>query len=655
MRKLMRSLFNASGLNRTHMCKRLILGLVVYAGSWAAPVVASNWSQYGGEGAQQYTPLTQVNVQNVQQLQELWRFRTGDLGQDFKRKGHSMQANPVLWNRTLYISTSANWVIAVDAVTGAEKWRFDAQLPKDISYSESGSRGVSLWHGKADQCPNRVLFGTLVGELIALDATTGELCSDFGVAGRIDLSKGVGQVELGDYSVTSPPAVLGDRIIVGSAIGDNRATDLERGIVRALDARSGEILWLWDPIPKSPEDPATATWQANSNVSTGAANVWAPIVADSTSGLVFASTSSPSPDFYGGERLGDNHYANSVVALDSVTGDVVWFRQLVHHDVWDYDIPAQPTLTTITRKGKSYDAVVVVTKTGMLFAFERSTGEPIYAIEERPVPQTDVPGEVTSPTQPFSSIPALADQSALTKDDAFGLLFFDKRSCKKQIGSYRSEGIFTPPSLGGTIMNPGYAGGANWGGVAVDSKRQIAVTNVIQGPALVRLIPRDQLSALQESGDLEGWDIAEQRGTPYYMARRIFLSPIGLPCTKPPWGKLVAVDLDAGDILWETPLGSTKNLAPKAVPNLNWGVPNLGGAMLTGSGLIVIGAAAEHTLRIFQTETGEQIWSTDLPAAAMSTPMSYELDGKQYIAVVAGGHDQLGMQRGDYLLVYGLP
>lgn len=650
----MRSLFNASGLNRTHMCKRLILGLVVYAGSWAAPVVASNWSQYGGEGAQQYTPLTQVNVQNVQQLQELWRFRTGDLGQDFKRKGHSMQANPVLWNRTLYISTSANWVIAVDAVTGAEKWRFDAQLPKDISYSESGSRGVSLWHGKADQCPNRVLFGTLVGELIALDATTGELCSDFGVAGRIDLSKGVGQVELGDYSVTSPPAVLGDRIIVGSAIGDNRATDLERGIVRALDARSGEILWLWDPIPKSPEDPATATWQANSNVSTGAANVWAPIVADSTSGLVFASTSSPSPDFYGGERLGDNHYANSVVALDSVTGDVVWFRQLVHHDVWDYDIPAQPTLTTISRDGKSYDAVVVVTKTGMLFAFERSTGEPIYAIEERPVPQTDVPGEVTSPTQPFSSIPALADQSALTKDDAFGLLFFDKRSCKKQIGSYRSEGIFTPPSLGGTIMNPGYAGGANWGGVAVDSKRQIAVTNVIQGPALVRLIPRDQLSALQESGDLEGWDIAEQRGTPYYMARRIFLSPIGLPCTKPPWGKLVAVDLDAGDILWETPLGSTKNLAPKAVPNLNWGVPNLGGAMLTGSGLIVIGAAAEHTLRIFQTETGEQIWSTDLPAAAMSTPMSYELDGKQYIAVVAGGHDQLGMQRGDYLLVYGL-
>ena len=650
----MRSLFNASGLNRTHMCKRLILGLVVYAGSWAAPVVASNWSQYGGEGAQQYTPLTQVNVQNVQQLQELWRFRTGDLGQDFKRKGHSMQANPVLWNRTLYISTSANWVIAVDAVTGAEKWRFDAQLPKNISYSESGSRGVSLWHGKADQCPNRVLFGTLVGELIALDATTGELCSDFGVAGRIDLSKGVGQVELGDYSVTSPPAVLGDRIIVGSAIGDNRATDLERGIVRALDARSGEILWLWDPIPKSPEDPATATWQANSNVSTGAANVWAPIVADSTSGLVFASTSSPSPDFYGGERLGDNHYANSVVALDSVTGDVVWFRQLVHHDVWDYDIPAQPTLTTISRDGKSYDAVVVVTKTGMLFAFERSTGEPIYAIEERPVPQTDVPGEVTSPTQPFSSIPALADQSALTKDDAFGLLFFDKRSCKKQIGSYRSEGIFTPPSLGGTIMNPGYAGGANWGGVAVDSKRQIAVTNVIQGPALVRLIPRDQLSALQESGDLEGWDIAEQRGTPYYMARRIFLSPIGLPCTKPPWGKLVAVDLDAGDILWETPLGSTKNLAPKAVPNLNWGVPNLGGAMLTGSGLIVIGAAAEHTLRIFQTETGEQIWSTDLPAAAMSTPMSYELDGKQYIAVVAGGHDQLGMQRGDYLLVYGL-
>lgn len=635
-----------------HTWRRLAVSmlLTIPLAGWAA-----DWSAYAGAGGQQYTPLSNINAQNVGQLKELWRFRTGDLGQGFARKGHSMQANPVLWNRTLYVSTSANWVIAVDAVSGAEKWRFDAQLPKHIGYSESGSRGVSLWHGDSAVCPHRVIYGTLIGEIIALDAETGELCSDFGINGRVDLSEGVGAVELGDYSVTSPPAVLGDRVIVGSAIGDNRATDLERGIVRALDARTGAVLWLWDPIPRTAADPASATWQAGSNASTGAANAWAPLSADPDSGLVFVPTSSPSPDFYGGERLGDNHYANSVVALDGATGAVVWFQQLVHHDVWDYDIPAQPTLTTITRDGKTHNAVVVVTKTGMLFAFERATGKPIYAIEERPVPQTDVPGEVTSPTQPFSSVPALAEQSAVTTDDAFGVLIFDKQNCKRQIKKYRSAGIFTPPSLDGMIMRPGYAGGANWGGVAIDPARQIAVTNVNEVPALVRLIPRDQLEELQASGELDGWDIAQQRGTPYYMARRIFLSPIGLPCVKPPWGKLVAIDLQAGAILWQRPLGSIKNLAPAPLPNLNWGVPNLGGAIVTGSGLVVIGAAAEHTLRIFTTQTGELVWSTGLPAAAMSTPMSYAIDGKQYIAVVAGGHDQLGLQRGDYLLTYGLP
>ncbi len=632
----------------------LISGLMLLWAWFAQPSWAAGWSQYGGKGGQQYTPLTQIDAENVKELGELWRFRTGDLGQGFRRKGHSMQANPVLWNNTLYVSTSANWVVAVDAVSGAEKWRFDAELPKDVAYSESGSRGVSLWHGEAAECPDRVLLGTLIGELVALDARTGEPCSSFGVDGRVDLSKGVGAVELGDYSVTSPPAVLKDRIIVGSAIGDNRGVNLEKGIVRALDARTGAVLWLWDPVPRSASDPATTTWRGDSHTDTGAANAWAPLSADIERDLVFVSTSSPSPDFYGGERLGDNHYANSLVALDGQTGKVVWFRQLVHHDVWDYDLPAQPTLTTITYQGKTYEGVVVVTKTGMLFAFDRATGEAIYPIEERPVPQTDVPGEVTSPTQPFSTIPALADQSAITPEDAFGVAFFDKRSCKKQIKAARSEGIFTPPSLQGTLMNPGYAGGSNWGGVAVDAGRQIAVTNVIQTPALVRLIPRDQLATLQQSGALKGWSIAEQKGTPYYMARRFLLSPMGLPCTKPPWGKLVAVDLTAGEVIWQQPLGSIKNLAPAVVPNLNWGVPNLGGALMTGSGLVVIGAAAEHVLRIFRTETGEMIWSTKLPAAAMSTPMSYQIDGKQYIAVVAGGHDQLDMKRGDYLLVYSL-
>ena len=631
-----------------------LLHLSLLSAFGAITSFASDWPQYGNLGGQQYTPSTQINAKNISELQELWRFRTGDLGQGFARKDHSMQANPILWDRTLYISTSANWVLAIDAASGAERWRFDAGLPKQIGYSSSASRGVSLWHGDTPVCPSRVFLGTLVGEVIALDARTGKLCSDFGVDGRVNLSEGVGAVELGQYSVTSPPAVIGDLIIVGSAIGDNRATNLERGIVRALDARTGAVKWLWDPIPNSIEDPARNTWQERSNVSTGAANAWAPLSVDLASGLVFVPTSSPSPDFFGGERLGDNYYANSIVALNAFTGKVAWFQQLVHHDLWDYDVPAQPTVTSITFAGETHDAVVVVTKTGMLFAFDRDTGEPIYAVEERPVPQSDVPGEVTSPTQPFSAVAALANQAPVTPKDAFGIAIFDKLSCKRQIKKFRSEGIFTPPSLDGMIMRPSYAGGSNWGGVAIDPARQIAVTNVNEIPALVRLIPRADLDQLKGAGELKGWQIAEQRGTPYYMARRIFLSPLNLPCTKPPWGKLVAVDLGSGNIVWDQPLGTIKDLAPKIIPNFKWGVPNLGGPMLTGSGLLVIGAAAEHKLRIFQTETGKEIWSTKLPVAAVSTPMSYELDGRQYIAIVAGGNDQLGMERGDYVLVYGL-
>lgn len=620
----------------------------------AVNTFAAEWDRYGGHGGQQFTPLEQINGENVDLLTEAWRFRTGDLNQDFRRKSFSFQANPIFWNGMLFISTSANWVIAVDAVTGAERWRFDPEIPTDIGYSESASRGVSIWHGEGGLCPSRIFIGTHVGEVIALDARTGELCTDFGVDGRVDMSKGVGDVDIGDYGITSPPAVMGDQIIVGSAIGDNRAVESERGIVRALDARTGAIRWLWDPIPRNAADPARVTWSGDSANVTGSANAWAPITVDEARGLVFVPTSSPSPDFYGGERLGDNRYANSLVALRGSSGEVVWHQQLVHHDIWDYDVPSQPTLTMLQVEGEPQPAVLVVTKTGMLFGFHRDSGVPLIGLSERAVPDTDVEGEVVSATQPFSEIPPLASQKALTADDAFGIAWFDKRACAETIESFRSEGIFTPPSLRGTILNPSYAGGSNWGGVAVDESRQIAVTNVNQIPALVRLIPRDGLEALQASGELDGWDVSRMAGTPYYMARRIFLSSLGLPCNQPPWGKLVAVDLAARDILWEVPLGTITDIAPAPVPNFEWGVPNMGGPLVTRSGLIVIGAAAEHALRIFDTRTGEQLWHQRLPAAALATPMSYEVDGVQYLAIAAGGHDQLGLDRGDFLMAFRL-
>ena len=634
---------------------------LLLTGALFTSIVGTNaqpWDQYGGPGGQQYSPLDQINSENVVNLEQTWVYRTGDLNQGFRYKQHSLQTNPVIWNDTLYFSTGSNWVIALDAGSGQELWRFEPTLPKGIGYSENASRGVSLWHGDSGTCPDRLFIGTHTGLVWALDALDGKPCQDFGDNGVVDLKPGAesarGEVELGDYGVTSPPAILGDSIIVGSAVGDNRAVELEKGIVRALDARTGAVRWLWDPIPRDRSDPAFDTWGSGSALITGAANAWTPISADSENNLVFVSTSSPSPDFYGGQRLGENRYANSLVALDGDSGEVSWHQQLVHHDVWDYDIPSQPTLTRMDTPDGPQPAVVVVTKTGMLYAFHRQTGEPLIGIEERPVPDTDVPGERLSPTQPFSTLPPLAEQRALTASDAFGVLFFDWLSCRSAFNSYRSEGIFTPPSISGTVQYPSYAGGSNWGGVAIDPQRQIAVTNVNQIPTVVKLIPRDELQTQLDSGELDGWEVSRQAGTPFAMARKIQLSPLGLPCNKPPWGKLVAVDLANQDILWEQPFGTIRDLAPGFVPNLNLGVPNMGGPMLTASGLLVIGAAAEHTLRIFDTETGELLWDTRLPVAANAVPMSYEVDGEQYIAIAAGGYDNLDLERGDYLIAFKL-
>lgn len=633
--------------------------LLLAAALLLSPALAEDWSQYGGDGGQQYTSLARIGPGNLDRLEPAWTYRSGDLNQGFSHKNHSFQANPVFWQGLLFISTSANWIIAVDAVTGEERWRFDPGLPEDVSYSESASRGVSLWHGESEVCPDRVLVGTLVGHVHALNALTGEPCEDFGDdpvhPGRVDMTEGVGGPAnlAGYYSITSPPAVSGDHVIVGSAIGDNRAVESPRGIVRSLDARTGAINWLWDPIPRAPDDPMRRDWGGNSANLTGSANVWAPMTVDHERKLVFLSTSSPSPDFYGGERPGDNRYANSLVALDLETGQVVWHQQLIHHDVWDYDIPAQPTLTEIGDQDASVPAVLVATKTGMLYAFERETGRPIFEITEKAVPQSDVSGEQLSPTQPFSSIPPLVEHDALGVDDAFGVAWFDRRSCQRTLREFRSEGVFTPPSLRGSVLYPSYAGGSNWGGVAVDPERQIAIVNVNQVAALVRLIPRDDIEALRSS-ELDGWDISRQEGTPFFMARRMFLSPLGLPCTPPPWGKLVAVDLQQGTILWDIPLGTIRDMAPAFVPNFNWGVPNMGGPLVTASGLVVIGAAAEHTLRIFDVNTGEELWSHRLPAPAMATPMSYEVDGVQYIAVSVGGHDTLDTARGDHLMSFRL-
>ena len=616
------------------------------------------WSTHGGAGGAQYSSLKQITPKTLNKLELAWTHRNGELGEGFADTSFSFQANPVVWNDTLYFSTATGMAFAVDAKNGDELWRYSASLPKDINYSESASRGVNLWHGNSESCPHRVYLGTRTGELHAINAQTGLACNDFGKNGVVDLSTDVGNEEIGEYGITSPPAVVDDLVIVGSAIGDNRAVKTELGIVRALDAQTGAVAWLWDPIPRTaqaaPNQDLERSWGADSATVTGSANAWAPLSADPKLGLVFVPTSSPSPDFYGGERPGDNRYANSLVALSVKTGAVVWHQQLVHHDVWDYDTPMQPSLTVLEVNGIPTKAVVLIGKTAMIYAFERATGKPLIALEERPVPSSDVAGEVLSPTQPFSSYPAFASHNALTEDDAFGILWFDKNACREIIRNSRSEGIFTPPSFQGTLQYPGYGGGANWGGVAIDPERQIAVANINQIPALVRLIPRENIEAVLATGELEDWQVSSQRGTPYVMARRSFLSPLGLPCINPPWGKLVAMDLRTGSVLWDEPLGTIEDLAPAPVPNFKWGVPSLGGAIVTASGLVIIGSAADYYLRIFNIQTGTELWKARLPTAAHATPATFEVDGKQVIVVAVGGHSGLTSPPGDYLMAWHL-
>ena len=633
--------------------------LVTAAASAAAPNDAG-WPAYGGDaGGMRYSPLSQINATNVDGLRVAWIFRTGELGKGVKDWDRSaFEATPILYAGVLYFTTPSTNVLAVDAASGNLRWRHDSHNRNDLHYSDGVSRGVSLWVDETTPasavCHARIYAPTLDSRLLALDAATGKSCEDFGEQGEINLLKDVHSVDEPDsewrnYLVTSPPAILDGKVIVGSSVGDNRGVQLELGIVRAFDARSGKLLWSWDPIPRDPSNPVYKEWTAESAKVTGAANAWAPLSVDSARHLVFVPTGSASPDFFGGERPGDNRWANSVVALDGATGKLVWGQQLVHHDLWDYDLASQPTLVELTHDGKQVPAVIQATKTGFLYTFNRETGEPLFPIKETPVPQDAVPGETPSPTQPIPSAPpALVRQTPVTPDDAWGVAWFDTRACRKRIEADRSEGIFQPPSTKESIMLPGNAGGSNWGGIAFDPERQIAVANTMDLPFKVALIPRDQMEAELKDPQYDDYEFARMRGTPYGMRRHTFMSSLGIPCVKPPWGTLTGVDMVHGTIKWRIPLGDTPFI------HMNLGMPNLGGPMMTAGGLVFIAASLDDRLRAFDTDTGKLLWEVKLPAGGQATPMTYSVNGRQYLVIAAGGYKD-SSTRGDYVVAYALP
>ncbi|MGH8328432.1 MAG: PQQ-binding-like beta-propeller repeat protein, partial [Steroidobacteraceae bacterium] len=502
----------------------------------------SGWSAYGGDpGGTRYSPLAQITPANVRGLRVAWTFRTGELGKgvtDWMRS--AFEATPILYRGVLYFTTPSTNVVAVDAATGALRWRHESQNDNRLQYSDGVSRGVSLWvdasKTQGAECQARIYAATLDGRLLALDAATGNACRDFGEQGVVDLLQGIRFTDTRDsgwrdYLVTSPPAVLDDKIVLGSSVGDNRGVSLELGTVRAFDARSGKLLWSWDPIPRDPSDPVYKEWSAQGAKLTGAANAWAPLSADPARHLVFVPTGSASPDFFGGERPGDDRWADSVVALDANTGKLVWGRQLVHHNLWDYDTASQPTLVELTHDGRQVPAVIQANKTGFLYTFNRETGAPIFPLVERPVPQDAVPGETPSRTQPYPQAPpALVRQSAVTAADAWGVAWLDKRTCRKRIEADRSEGIFQPPSTKESIQYPGDAGGMNWGGIAFDPQRQLAVVNAMNLPFLIALVPRKDVAAEMSDPRYRGWEFGQMRGTPYAMRRRTFMSSLGIPC-----------------------------------------------------------------------------------------------------------------------------
>jgi quinoprotein glucose dehydrogenase len=445
-------------------------------------------------------------------------------------------------------------------------------------------------------------------------------------------------------------------VIVGSAIGDNRAADAERGVIRGYDALTGALLWSFDPLPDSPAHPAAAEWNAAQAAGTGAGNAWGVMSVDEEHALVLVPTGSASPDFYGGTRLGSNRFADSLLALDARTGRLVWHQQLVHHDLWDYDLAAQPVLGDLAVQGVPVPAVIEATKTGMLYVFDRTNGAPLFPVTERSVPRSFVPGEQAWPTQPFSALPALVPQRRVDPADAWGITFWDRGKCREKLAALRNEGIFTPPDTHGTLEFPGYAGGVNWGGVVFDEQRGRVIAAVNDLPMEVTLIPPADLETQQRSGLYPHGEFGRQAGTPYALRREPLLSPWGLPCTPPPWGTLVSVDLNAPRIVWQVPLGSTAGFTPWPLVR-DFGMPGMGGPIATAGDLVFVGAAMDSYFRAFDIETGRELWKYKLPAGGQATPMTYRAgkDEQQYVVISAGGHGPLGTPRGDYVVAFALP
>jgi len=645
----------------------VLFSLVVLRAAAAAQPLTADWAYTeGAPGGGRYSPLAEITRKNVARLRPAWTYRHGDVRDggwrlDRINRGTAFESTPIVVDGRLIFTTPYNRVIALDPESGVELWSFDPKVDLDHPFANMIiNRGVAYWRASNGEghCQRRVFLGTLDARLIALDAGTGTPCEDFGKRGTVNLFAGLEPVaDRLEYNLTSPVTIVDDVVVVGSSIADLIRGIAPPGDVRAYDARSGRRLWTFHTIPR-PGERGSETWEGTGWRDSGAANVWSTITADLERGLVFLPVSSANPDFYGGDRKGANLFSDSVVALEAATGRRRWHFQTVHHDLWDYDLAAPPVLVRVTSGGRAVDAVAQATKSGFVFLLDRDTGVPLFPVEERPVPQTDVPGEASWPTQPFPTKPPPLTSQRLSEADLWDANATRLEACRARLRELRNDGLFTPPSERGSLLHPYTGGGANWSGASFDPSTGWLFVPVNNLAHVIQIGPLPESNRTDDalrpmSSLLDGlWFALTGRGTGlrYLLSLvngRTLFAVDGVPCNKPPWGELVAVDLGAGEIRWRAPAGTRDD-----VRGLSGYCPPL----LTGGGVLFHAGSRDARLRAHDARTGELLATFDLPAGLHAGPITYKLrpDGKQYLVVAPGGHVGIGSTLGDYIIAYTL-
>ncbi|CAN7602973.1 glucose/quinate/shikimate family membrane-bound PQQ-dependent dehydrogenase [Mesorhizobium caraganae] len=617
-------------------------------------VPPGEWHFYGRTPyGQRYAPLDQITPDNVAKLQPAWTYQTGDVKGPDDVGETTYQVTPLKVGDTLYICTPHNFAIAIDAATGKEKWRFDPKIKLDKDRQHQTCRGVSYYAdakiAAGQPCATRVYLPTSDARLIALDAANGQVCPSFAEAGTLNLLTNMPYPKSGYYYSTSAPLISGGKIIVGGAVNDNYSTEEPSGVIRAFDVDTGALVWNWD----SGNPDQTTPLAAGQTYTHNSPNMWSTPSADEKLGLLYVPLGNQTPDQLGAGRSANvEKFSSSITALDLATGQLRWVRQTVHHDLWDMDVPAQPTLIDITTAAGLVPALVGPTKQGDLYVLDRRSGEPIIPVKEVPAPGGAVEGDHTSPTQPVSDLSF--NPKPLTGADMWGITMFDQLACRIEFQGLRYEGRYTPPSVQGSLIYPGNFGTFNWGGVAVDPVRQVMFGMPTYLAFKSQLIPRDQVPPPDEGrGSEQG--LNRNEGAPYAVVMGPFLSPLGVPCQAPPWGYVAGADLRTGKIAYKHRNGTVYDMTPLPLP-LKVGVPGIGGPMITAGGVAFLGAAVDDYLRAYDVTSGKQLWQARLPAGGQSTPMTYTVaDGRQFVVIVAGGHGSVGTKPGDYVMAYTLP